>query len=54
MDDNEEAAAIVEEIKQLNVDGRKWSDMVVLSRTNAQSRPLEEKLVKAKGSVRLG
>ena len=48
IDDNEEAAAIVEEIGQLNVDGRKWSEMVVLSRTNAQSRPLEEKLVKAR------
>ena len=48
IDDNEEAAAVIEEIRQLNVDGTKWSEIVVLSRTNAQSRPLEEKLVKAK------
>ena len=48
IDDNEEAGAIVEEVRQLHEDGMKWSDIVVLSRTNAQSRPLEEKFVKAK------
>ncbi len=48
MDDNGEAEAIVEEIKQLNTDGVKYGDMVILNRTNAQSRPFEEKLVKSR------
>jgi DNA helicase II / ATP-dependent DNA helicase PcrA len=45
-DDNDEAEAITEEIKALNADGAKYADMVVLNRTNAQSRPFEEKFVK--------
>ena len=48
LDDNGEAEAIVEEIKQLNTDGVKYGDMVILNRTNAQSRPFEEKLVKSR------
>ena len=49
MDDNGEAEAIAEEIKSLHeTEGVKYSDMVVLTRTNAQTRPLEEKFIKGK------
>ena len=46
--ENEEAEAIANEIKQLQVDGVKYSDIVVLMRTNAQSRPFEERFIKSK------
>ena len=46
--DNEEAEAITEEIKALYVDGVKYNDIIILTRTNAQSRPFEEKFVKNK------
>jgi DNA helicase-2/ATP-dependent DNA helicase PcrA len=47
-DDGEEAIAITEEIKSLVHDGVKYGDIVVLNRTNAQSRPFEEKFVKSR------
>ena len=46
--DNEEAESITEEIKALYVDGVKYNDIIILTRTNAQSRPFEEKFVKNK------
>jgi DNA helicase-2/ATP-dependent DNA helicase PcrA len=43
---DEEAEAIAEEIKQLHTDGVRYSDIIVLTRTNAQSRSFEEKFIK--------
>ncbi len=46
--DDDEALAITEEIKLLNQDGVKYGDITVLARTNAQSRPFEEKFIRNK------
>lgn len=46
IDGDEEAENIVNEIQALEKSGVKYKDMVVLYRTNAQSRPLEEALIK--------
>lgn len=43
--ENEEARAIVLKMKELREEGRPYSDMAVLYRTNAQSRVIEEELV---------
>ncbi|MFH0989924.1 MAG: UvrD-helicase domain-containing protein [bacterium] len=48
MEDNAEAYAITDEIKALYTDGAKYGDIIVLTRTNAQSRPFEEAFVKNK------
>jgi DNA helicase-2/ATP-dependent DNA helicase PcrA len=48
-DDGGEAISIAEEIKTLvATEGVKYGDIVVLNRTNAQSRPFEEKFVKSR------
>ena len=46
--DNEEAAFIVDEVKQLHREGMALSDMALLYRSNAQSRVLEHSLFRAK------
>jgi DNA helicase-2/ATP-dependent DNA helicase PcrA len=43
MDD--EAELVAQEIRELEADGCRWRDMVVLYRTNAQSRAIEEQLL---------
>src|SRR6266511_1745622 len=47
--EEEEARFVVEELARLRREGRPWSDVAVLYRMNAQSRPLEEAL--REGSV---
>jgi len=47
-DENMEAEFIASEIKKLVSDGHAYSDIAVLYRTNAQTRALEESLVRAK------
>src|SRR5699024_3324923 len=44
--ESEESKFIIDTIKQLLADGYKESDIVVLYRTNAQSRPFEEGFLK--------
>jgi DNA helicase-2/ATP-dependent DNA helicase PcrA len=44
LDDGEEAQFVVEEAQQLRRDGRDWSDLAVLYRSNAQSRAIEHAL----------
>ena len=51
--DAEEARFIVEEVKQLNREGVRLSEMAVLYRSNAQSRVLEHALVSAGVSYRV-
>src|SRR5512140_3796467 len=51
--DVDEAAFIVDEIKQLNRDGVKLSEIALLYRSNAQSRVLEHALVSAGLSYRV-
>lgn len=46
MDEIDEAYSVVEELKKLRARGRSYSDCVCLYRTNAQSRALEEVLVR--------
>ena len=46
-DEREEAAWICDRIQQLQLSGEKYSDIAVLYRTNAQSRVLEEMLLRA-------
>jgi DNA helicase-2/ATP-dependent DNA helicase PcrA len=46
--DNEEAAFIVDEVKQLHREGMALSDMALLYRSNAQSRVLEHTLFRSK------
>lgn len=45
--DREEAQWVTREIERLHKDGRPWSDVAVFFRTNAQSRQLEESLMRA-------
>lgn len=45
--DRDEAAYVVSEIDRLALAGRKYSDFAVFYRTNAQSRVLEERLMRA-------
>lgn len=46
-DEKDEACFIIEEIKRLRaVQERKWSDFAIFFRTNAQSRPFEEQLLR--------
>ncbi len=46
-DEQDEAAWVAHEMARLHqVDGRRWGDMAVFYRTNAQSRVLEERLVR--------
>lgn len=47
-DEEEEAKQIVEEIIALNDQGKRYDDIAILYRTNAQSRALEEELMKSK------
>ena len=48
-DDGGEALSVAEEIKTLvATEGVKYGDIVILNRTNAQSRPFEEKFVKSR------
>lgn len=44
--ESEESKFVIDTIKQLLADGYKESDIVILYRTNAQSRPFEEALLK--------
>ena len=46
-DEREEAAWICDRIQQLNLSGAKYNDIAVLYRVNAQSRVLEEMLMRA-------
>ena len=46
-DEREEAAWICDRIQQLQLSGEQYSDIAVLYRTNAQSRVLEEMLMRA-------
>jgi DNA helicase-2/ATP-dependent DNA helicase PcrA len=46
-DEREEAAWICDRIQQLELSGEQYSDIAVLYRTNAQSRVLEEMLMRA-------
>ncbi|MFH1512918.1 MAG: DNA helicase PcrA [Bacillota bacterium] len=46
-DEREEAAWICDRIQQLQLSGEKYDDIAVLYRTNAQSRVLEEMLMRA-------
>lgn len=48
LDEDEEAWNIAREIEALMIDGLQPKDFAVLYRTNAQSRPLEEAMIKAK------
>ncbi len=43
-----EGEAVTREAQQLNQDGQRWSSMVVLYRTNAQSRGIEEAMLSAR------
>jgi len=52
-DEHEEAFFIVDEIRRLVRAGRRFSDFAVLYRTNAQSRVLEETLMKANVPYRM-
>jgi DNA helicase-2/ATP-dependent DNA helicase PcrA len=45
VDEMDEAAAIVRAIRRLLDEGKRYSDVAVLYRTNAQSRPFEEAMV---------
>ena len=46
-DEEDEAAWVVQEMARLHrLEGRRWADMAVFYRTNAQSRVLEERLVR--------
>lgn len=47
-DCDEEAEGVVTSIRELQADGRSWRDFVVLYRTNAQSRALEEQCLGAR------
>ena len=47
-DTDAEAENAIETMKELNQDGARWGDMAVLYRTNAQSRPFEEVLIREK------
>jgi DNA helicase-2/ATP-dependent DNA helicase PcrA len=47
MDEIDEAFCVVEELKKLRARGKSFSDCVCLYRTNAQSRALEEVLVRS-------
>lgn len=47
-DENMEADFVTSEIKRLATQGVKYSEMAILYRTNAQTRALEESLVRAK------
>lgn len=46
-DQIDEAFFVVEELKRLKVRGRKYSDATILYRTNAQSRAIEEVLIRS-------
>ena len=46
-DEREEAAWVADRIRQLNKSGEKYGDCAILYRTNAQSRVLEEMLMRA-------
>lgn len=47
VDEVDEAFYVVEEIKRLNQRGKSYNDTVILYRTNAQSRAIEEILIRA-------
>jgi DNA helicase-2/ATP-dependent DNA helicase PcrA len=47
-DENQEAEFITSEIRKLSTQGYKYSEMAILYRTNAQTRALEESLVRGK------
>ena len=51
--DEEEGEFIASEAKRLMAQGRKYADLAVLYRTNAQSRPMEEALVRHRIPYRL-
>lgn len=42
LDSDSEAGGVVQQMQQLHQDGAPWKEMVILYRTNAQSRALEE------------
>ena len=46
-DEREEAAWICDRMQQMQLAGKSYGDMAVLYRSNAQSRVLEEMLVRA-------
>ncbi len=46
-DERDEAAWVADRIRQMNRKGRKYGDMAILYRTNAQSRVLEDMLMRA-------
>ena len=51
-DERDEASYVVERIKRLReLEGRPFNDFVILYRTNAQSRILEERLMKTATAV---
>ena len=52
-DEREEAAELVRYVERLHQDGVSWEDMAVLYRTNAQSQPIEDALVRAKIPYRI-
>jgi DNA helicase-2/ATP-dependent DNA helicase PcrA len=52
-DENMEAEFIASEIRKLHTQGYKFSDMAILYRTNAQTRALEESLVRARIPYRI-
>ncbi|MBA3654513.1 MAG: DNA helicase PcrA [Actinobacteria bacterium] len=45
-DEHDEAAWVVHEMRRLHGDGRRWGDVALFYRANAQSRVVEEELVK--------
>ena len=45
-DEVDEARWVVERLRSLHGEGRRWSDLAVFYRTNAQSRAIEEQLVR--------
>ena len=45
-DEVDEARWVVEQLRSLHGEGRSWSDLAVFYRTNAQSRAIEEQLVR--------
>ncbi len=51
--DEEEGEFVAREIARLNADGRRLSEIAVMYRTNAQSRPIEEALVRHRVPYRL-
>ena len=52
-DEHDEARWLVQEVHRLHDDGNRWGDMAVFYRTNAQSRVVEEELVRAEVPYRV-